>query len=197
MSILKLNIIGNVGSVLIYVNQNEIKPKYGRNGLTCNCELVSGINGIHIIKKAELADKGWWKIVFSDWLSALAGVLGSNLKDIDSYTNCFELSFDINAMENEDLTVCVKLTSRGFVLEKDVEMCTNIRRQRSTDSTAIRRSKRLYLTPFYLLSALIAGFFVCLIVFLLLCRQVLSALMVTAILVMLVWLYKNSDIAKR
>ena len=81
---LKLNISGNVGSVLIYVNQNEIKPKYGRNGLTCNCELVSGINGIHIIKKAELADKGWWKIVFSDWLSALAGVLGSNLKDIDS-----------------------------------------------------------------------------------------------------------------
>ena len=194
---LKLNISGNVSSVFIYVNQNEIKSKYGRNGLTCNCELVSGINGIHIIKKAELADKGWWKIVFSDWLSALAGVLGSNLKDIDSYTNCFELSFDINAMENEDLTVCVKLTSRGFVLEQDARMCTNIRRQRSTDSTAIRRSKRLYLTPFYLLCALIAGFFVCLIVFLLLCRQVLSALMVTAILVMLVWLYKNSDIAKR
>lgn len=194
---LKLNISGNVSSVFIYVNQNEIKPKYGRNGLTCNCELVSGINRIHLIKKAELADKGWWKIVFSDWLSALAGVLGSNLKDIDSYTNCFELSFDINAMENEDLTVCVKLTSRGFVLEKDARMCTNIRRQRSTDSTAIRRSKRLYLTPFYLLCALIAGFFVCLIVFLLLCRQVLSALMVTAILVMLVWLYKNSDIAKR
>ena len=170
---LKLNISGNVSSVLIYVNQNEIKPKYGRNGLTCNCELVSGINGIHIIKKAELADKGWWKIVFSDWLSALAGVLGSNLKDIDSYTNCFELSFDINAMENEDLTVCVKLTSRGFVLEKDAGMCTN------------------------LICALIAGLLVCLIVFLLLCRQVLSALMVTAILVMLVWLYKNSDIAKR
>ena len=100
-------------------------------------------------------------------------------------------------MENENLTVCVKLTSRGFVLEEDAGMCTNIRRQSSTDTTAIRRSKRLYLTPFYLLCALIAGFFVCLIVFLLLCRQVLSALMVTAILVMLVWLYKNSDIAKR